>query len=272
MVQNTAQLRQLMDNQTISGSTKERVQNAVVINTFGESVPMPQEYYQTGNRSSQGYNSSAPKGSGYDYGYVKYCYTLGNTVRLYNWTWASIVGYPFYYVSNTGVFSNDQNGWGIYGTKMTSSGGSRAFLQGLDNQTYNYDDSSITKNVGGVTLTSQSMSSCNYYGIYPSSYQTSTRALSNSILQSYNLILGLNIFNPVGAYNPGAVYNHVATNSTITGSLLALGLTRTPDVRVTGLSLLSYYQPRLYPAPYNSTDTSTVGNFAVRYGREWLNE
>ena len=74
------------------------------------------------------------------YNYVKYSWTLGNTVRTYNWTWASIVGYPFYYVSNTAVFSSGQNNWGIYGMKMTSQGGSRAFLQGLDNQPYTYDD------------------------------------------------------------------------------------------------------------------------------------
>jgi hypothetical protein len=257
MVQNTTQLRQLIDNQTISGSPKERVQNAVVINTFGESVPMPQEYYQGQSRASQGYDSAAQ--TNYGYGYVKYCYTLGNTVRLYNWTWASIVGYPFYYVSNTGVFSTGQNGWGIYGMKMTSQGGSREFLQGLANQSYHYDSAAVASDVGGVTLTNQIMESSNYYGIYPSSYQTSTRALSNSILLGYNLTMGLNIFNPVGTNNPGAVYNHKSTGSpNITGSLLALGLTRTPDVRVTGLSLLSYYQPRLYASEYTAQGTSRL--------------
>ncbi len=255
MVQNTTQLRKLIDNQTISGLPNEKVQNAVVINTFGECVPMPQEYYQGQSRANQGYDSSAPNGNGY----VKYCYTLGNTARIYNWTWASIVGYPFYYVSNTGVFSNGQNGWGIYGMKMTAPGGSRAFLQGLDNQSYNYDETGVASDVGVVTLTSQAFESCNYYGIYPSSYQTSTRALSNSILQSYNLTVGINIFNPVGSNIPGAVYNHIFRGSTnITGSLLALGLTRTPDVRVTGLSLLSYYQPRLYASQYTAEGTSRV--------------
>ena len=32
-----------LDKQTLTG---ESVQNAVIINTFGESVPMPSEYYQ----------------------------------------------------------------------------------------------------------------------------------------------------------------------------------------------------------------------------------
>ena len=255
MVQNTAQLRQLIDNQTISSSPSERVQNAVVINTFGESVPMPQEYYQGNSRASQGYDSSAPSG----FNYVKYCHTLGTMVRLYNWTWTSIVGYPFYYVSNNAVFSANQNGWGIYGMKMTSTGGSRSFLQGLANQPYSYDASGVASDVGVVTLTNQAVDFTNYYGIYPSSYQTSTRALTNSILQTYDLSIGFNVFNPVGTYNPGALYNHKASGSSvITGSLLALGLTRTPDVRITGLSLLSYYQPRIYSSQYTANGTSRL--------------
>jgi hypothetical protein len=256
MVQNTIQLRQLLDNQTISNSPTERVQNAVIINTFGECVPMPQEYYQGNSRASQGYDSGAPSG----YGYVKYCYTLGNFANLYNWTWASIVGYPFYYVSNMGVFSNGQNGWGIYGMQMTSRGGSRAFLEGLNNQAYSYNSAAVTDSASRVvTFTQAAINSSNYYGIYPSTYQTSTRALSNSTLSSYNLKVGFNMFNPEGDYLAGAIYNHFGTGSTnITGSLLALGLTRTPDVRITALSLLSYFQPRLYPSEYTTSGTSRI--------------
>jgi hypothetical protein len=255
MVQNTNQLRQLIDNQTISGSPSERVQNAVVINTFGESVPMPQEYYQGNSRANEGYDASAPSGMNY----VRYCYTLGSKVRAYNWTWASIVGYPFYYVSNNVVFSGVQNGWGIYGMRMTASAGSRAFLEGLADQPYSYNSNGIASDVGVVTLTDHTVDNTNYYGIYPSSYQTSTRALSNSILGSYSLSIGFNVFNPVGNYNPGAIYNHKTSGSSdITGSFLALGLTRTPDVRVTGLSLLSYYKPRLYSSLYTANGTSRL--------------
>jgi hypothetical protein len=143
--------------------------------------------------------------------------------------------------------------------KMTSQGGSRAFLQGLANKPYSYDASGVASDVGGVTLTNQAIDFTNYYGIYPSSYQTSTRALTNSILTSYDLSIGFNVFNPAGSYNPGAIYNHKASGSSdITGSLLALGLTRTPDVRVTGLSLLSYYQPRIYSSQYTANGTSRL--------------
>jgi hypothetical protein len=253
MVQNTTQLRQLFDGEKLSDSPQENVQNAIIINTFGESVPMPQEYYQGQTRQNQGYDKNAA------YPYVRYCYTVGQETREHNWTWCSIVGYPFYYVSNTGVFSSTQNDWGVYGMCMVSQGGVRVFLQGLDNQPYTYDASSITSDVGGVTLTSQTIDFCNYYGIYPSAYQTSTRALSNSILSSYHLSVGLYVFNPSGNYLPGAMYNHVAAGSTsITGSFLALGLTRTPDIRLTEISLLSYYNPRLYASDYNAGGASRL--------------
>jgi hypothetical protein len=258
MVQNTDQLRQLIDGIEISGDPKENVENAIIINTFGECVPMPQEYYQGHALANEGYDAGAPSG----YGYTRYCYTLGQKTREHNWTWASIVGYPFYYVSNTGVFENEQNGWGIYGMRMTSQGGSRAFLQGLDNQPYVYDSSGVTRDVGVVTLTADSIDYCNYYGIYPSFYQTSTRALSNSIQSDYNLAIGISMFNPPPGnenYNAGAIYRHVFDGSTdVTGSLLALGLTRTPDIRLTGLGLLSYYHPRLYRSEYTAYGTSRL--------------
>jgi hypothetical protein len=172
------------------------------------------------------------------------------------------VGYPFYYASNTAVFQNEQNGWGIYGMRMTYQGGIRAFLEGLDNRLYAYDASGLTRDVGVVTLTSGCVNYCNYYGIYPSLYQTSTRALSNSILSDYNLSIGLSMFNPPPGnenYNAGAIYRHVFDGSVdVTGSLLALGLTRTPDIRLTGLGLLSYYQPRLYRSEYSAYGTSRL--------------
>jgi hypothetical protein len=141
--------------------------------------------------------------------------------------------------------------------RQTGQAGMRAFLQGLDNQQYVYNTSSVTSSVGVVTLNETVVNYCDTYGIYPSSYQTSTRALS--ILSGYNLSVGLYVFNPVGNYLPGAIYNHVFTGSTdITGSLLALGLTRTPDIRVTAISLLSYYHPQRYPSAYTASETSRL--------------
>jgi hypothetical protein len=242
MVQNTSQLAQLLTGASLQGET---LRNAVVINTYGEAVPIPTSYCQAP------YNQN---------NYAYYSYYVGQRVNLYNWTWCSIVGYPFYYVSNTASLSAGQNSWGIYGMQMTGPGGSRGFLEGINNQTYVSNTNAITDSASRqVTFTPYVANLTNYYGIYPSTYQTSTRALSNSTLSGYNLKIGLNVFNPAGDYLAGAIYNHYATGSSnITGSLLALGLTRTPDVRITGLSLLSYYQPRLYASEYTAEDSSRL--------------
>ena len=104
MVQSTAQLATILDGNPLQGETH---QNAVVINTCGEAVPIPSSYTV--------YNDDT---------YAEYFYELGKRVNLYNWTWASIVGYPFYYVSNTAAFQDQQNNWGIYGMRQTGGVGS----------------------------------------------------------------------------------------------------------------------------------------------------
>ncbi len=238
MVQNTTQLAQILNGTSIQGET---LRNATVINTVGEAVPIPAGYY-------------ASLGVGYDgSSYARYCHTLGQRVRQYNWTWVSIVGYPIYYVSNTGLFSTEQNTWGIYGMRHVGPPGLNAFLQGLDNQAYWYNDDWITGEPGVVYLSSEALYYCNYYGIYPSPYQTSTRALPDSILNTYHLTVTSYIFNTVNHWNAGAVYK-----SRYSGLLLALGLTRTPDIRLTGLGLLCAFKPRLYRSEYTASGTSRL--------------
>jgi hypothetical protein len=239
MVQNTTQFAQILDNKTISVSSSESVSNAVVVNTCGEAVPVP-----SGNYSIMGSQDS----------YAKYCYILGQRVREYNWTWASIVGYPFYYVTNTALFLNDRNSYGIYGMKDVQAAGLNSFLKGLDNQTYVYNNNWITAELAGsVYLSSEAIYYCNYYGIYPSYYQTASRALPSSITSTYSLNVSNYIFNPSGGYLAGAVYTHAPS-----GAFLALGLTRTPDIRLTAIGLLDYYRPRLYRSEYTSTGTSKL--------------
>ncbi len=239
MVQNTAQLSQLLSGSPLQGET---LNNAVIINTCGEAVPIPSSYcvypYSQGN-------------------YAYYSYTLGQKVNAYNWTWSSIVGYPFYYVSNTDAFASQQNNWGIYGMQQTGGGGSIAFLRGLDNQAYSTIGTGVAESTTRtVTLTEDALDACNYYGIYPSETQTSTRAISGSILTTYHLSVGMNVLEPVSGYYPGTLYTHGTTS--VSGSFLALGLTRTPDVRMTALSLLSYYHPRVYASEYTATNTSRL--------------
>jgi hypothetical protein len=252
MVQNTAQLGQILNGTSLQGET---LRNATIINTVGEAVPIPAGYYSS---SGVGYDSNHTS-------YARYCYILGQKVHLYNWTWASIVGYPLYYVSNTGLFLNDQNTWGIYGMELVGPAGLNAFLDGLDNkgygdwwwdsnnQVWKYDNDWITGEPGVVYLSSNVSYYCNYYGIYPSSYQTATRALPDSILTTYNLTVTSLIFNKVNNWIAGAVYRNV-----FSGSFLALGLARTPDIRLTALGLLSYYKPRLYRSEYTASGTSRL--------------
>jgi hypothetical protein len=244
MLQNTTQLARILDGTSIQGET---LRNATVINTVGEAVPIPSEYctspYSDGN-------------------YARYCHFLGNRTRLYNWTWVSIVGYPLYYVSNIGSFPNNDNTYGIYGMKQVGPAGLNAFLRGLDNQDYTYNGNSITESLSEpVYLSSEALYYCNYYGIYPSPYQTSTRALPYSILSTYHLPQSsvTYIFNKVGNWMPGAVYRHIAAgDNKITGSLFSLGLTRTPDIRLTGLGLLCAFKPRLYRSEYTASGTSRL--------------
>ncbi|MEM3703219.1 MAG: hypothetical protein QXX79_02190 [Candidatus Bathyarchaeia archaeon] len=261
MVQNTTQLAKILNGTALEGET---LQGAVVINTFGEAVPIPAGYYAT-----QGYY--APRDS-----YSKYCHILGQKTRQYNWTWVSIVGYPLYYVSNTALFPDGDNTWGIYGMKLVGSAGFNAFLRGLNQIDYDaqwwdgtqwrdawWQDQQddwifvhgwITESLSNpVYLSLEALYYCNYYGIYPAPYQTATRALPSWITNTYNLRVTTYIFNPSDGWLAGAVFRHA-----VSGAFLALGLTRTPDIRLTALGLLSDYKPRLFRSEYTAADVTRL--------------
>lgn len=246
MVQTTAQLGQILNGTALQGET---LQSAVVINTFGEAVPIPTSYANMYYRDS----------------YAEYFYQLGKRVNQYNWTWVSIVGWPFYYVTNTVKLASSQNTYGIYGMKDVARKGLTAFLRGLDYPQYpqyTTPSDSQTGSPGLVYLNSTALYYCNYYGIYPSPYQTSTRALSDTILNNpYHLPASLvtYIFNKNGEWIPGAIYRHVAAgDNKVTGSLFALGLTRTPDIRLTALGILCAFKPKLYRSEYTASGTSRL--------------
>jgi hypothetical protein len=239
MIQNTNQLATILDGNALQGETLE---GAVVINTCGEAVPIPSNYADMypGNT------------------YAEYIYQVGKRANQYNWTWTSIVGWPFYYVSNTVKFSGSQNGWGIYGMVQVGNPGLNAFLQGLDNRSSYVSGSSSTSSPGVVYLSSQALDSSNYYGIYPSPYQTSTRALSSSIITDFHLDVTTYVFNQVSGSLPAAVYRHRGTGGSYQGGFYAIGLTRTPDIRLTALGLLADYKPRLYRSEYTANGTSRL--------------
>jgi len=246
LVNTTDQLGLLLEDSLGEGTT----QNAVVVNTFGEAVPIPDDYADF-----------------YSGDYAKYCYFLGQKVNSYNWTWVSIVGYPFYYVTNTNNthLSSSKNSYGIYGMKDVKQAGLNAFLQGLKNETpyTNPVFTDIAKDVGVVNFTSYALDRCNYYGIYPAPYQTSARALDQSILNDYDLV-ATELFdrpqdNPAtwsideSTYIPAATYQHAEG-----GALTAIGLTRIPDIRVAALALLIYYNPTIYKTVFGASGTSVL--------------
>jgi len=238
IVQNTTDLGRLLDGNKISDLAHENVANAVIINTFGEAVPIPAGYYTT-----QGYDSSHNS-------YARYAHILGQRVNTYNWTWVSIVGYPFYYVTNTVTFASAHNGWGIYGMRMVSGYGLGCFLRGLDGQPYSYISQS-TGDVGVVYFSSDAHYYSNYYGIYPSPYQTATRALPSSIQSTYHTTIVSKVFDAVGNYYGAATFKH--TGGQGKGAFTAIGLTRTPDIRITALALLMYYNPIIYKSEFTLT-------------------
>jgi hypothetical protein len=241
MIQNTTQLEKILNGTSLQNET---LQGAVVINTFGESVPIPAGYYSS---VGVGYDSNNTS-------YARYFHTLGLRVHQYNWTWASIVGYPFYYVSNTVTLNNSQNTFGIYGMSRVAQSGVQAFLRGLDDLGYVYNTNGLVDtNQKTVMLTPEASGNCSYYGIYPFPNQTATRSLNNSIIGTFNLTVPTYIFSNSGGSNAGAVYKQ--SNS---GALLAIGVTRIPDIRLTALGLLSFFKPRLYRAEHTVADTSRL--------------
>ena len=258
LVNSTSQLLSLLDGNKITSIPTEEVMDAVIINTFGEAVPIPSEYCQGGSRENEGYDS--------DHGsYARYCYTLGKKVNQYNWKWVSIVGYPLYYVTNTVALSNSQNSWGIYGVKKVGRAGLNAFLQGLDNKVYTYSTTKLTKDITQaykvlVHFTADAYYRSNYYGIYPSPYQSASRALpgpgaeENDITSQYNLSVEAEVFEPVDGYYAAATFRHNSGR----GALVAIGLTRTPDIRVAALALLMYYRPEIYKKTFTAPGKSRL--------------
>jgi len=235
MVQNTAQLGSLLNGNKISSLPHENVAKAVILNTFGEAVPIPSSY------ADMYYQDS----------YARYCYELGKRTNQYNWTWVSIVGYPFYYVSNIVKLSASQNSWGIYGMVDVGPAGLNSFLRGLDVEnypSYSYNGAWITGSPGVVYFSAGASYYSNYYGIYPSPYQTATRTLPSWIQGTYHTTAMASVFNPVSGWYAAATFKHTGT-----GALTAIGLTRIPDIRVTALALLMYYRPTLYKSKLTLT-------------------
>jgi hypothetical protein len=251
LVNSTSQLDSLLSGSKITTNPNERIQDAVLINTFGESIPIPQS--QTAN-------------------YQQYPYTIGKRVNTYNWTWVSIVGYPFYYASNKATFSSYDNSWGIHGMRMIAAQGLNYFLQGIDSSYHSSpveNDTWITSSIGVVSYTDQIRAAMDYYGIYTGLTQTSTRAIPINGLNLYHMVLPTdaqgntysNIFIPIASgsnqYYAGAIWAHQVGGVT-NGAFMAMGLDRTPDIRVTLIGLLNYFKPTLLRSQFNVVGTTRM--------------
>jgi hypothetical protein len=244
LVNSTAQFGNLLDGIPLAGETLEK---GVIINTCGEAIPIPSTYADLYSADS----------------YAQYCYVLGQKINQNNWTYVSIVGYPLYYVTNTVKFSGSHNTWGIYGMRIVGHSGLNAFLEGLDNEYQNppptsFPDGGIagTPPGGGVVqFSSYAYESSNYYGIFPSTYQTATRALRDDILDDYNLAVEPNdyVFEPVSNWIAGATFTHQRG-----GAFTAIGLTRIPDIRITCLALLMHFKPKIYQSDFGTSGTSRL--------------
>jgi len=251
LVNTTEQLELLLENSTQIGGT---IQNAVVINTFGEAVPIPSNYCEGGSEQSKGYQSGS---------YAKYCHTLGVRTRLCNWTWVSIVGYPLFYVTNTETLKNYHNGYRIYGMRSVGAAGLNNFLRGLDSKSYSSSDNQwLTKDIKEqLEFTSEARDFSNYYGIYPAPSPMASRALpvtgSLSIESRYQLTRRATMFKlktvSGNQYSPAATFSHNGG-----GALTAIGLTRIPDIRITVLDLLMYYRPNIFRSEFGAGDTSRL--------------
>jgi len=240
LVNSTDQFGLLLDETPLTG---EDLEDAIIINTFGEAVPIP-----------SGYADDYPAGS-----YAQYCYVLGQRVNQFNWTFVSIVGYPLYYVTNTVKLAGSDNTWGVYGMVHVGAAGLNAFLRGIDNKGYSYDSSWIAmaeEDYGQVQFSSYASDLSNYYGIYPSPSQTATRALPDWIMGTYDLDVRTSdyVFDiKDNEWIAGATFSHQGG-----GALTAIGLTRIPDIRVTALALLMYYRPSLYRSEFGASGTSRL--------------
>jgi hypothetical protein len=201
MINNMTDYEKLLNGQKITTSTFEDIHNAIVVNPFGETIPIP---------------------TNISWAQDQFTFKLGGIVNTYNWTWVSLVGYPFYYLTNTVRYNgiNDQNGWGIYGMVQLEPKGYDGFLYGIDNPSISF---------GSITL-SNTFQASSPGVIFSGEKQTATRAFSLSYLSPHNIQLGKNCFSgkyyspsitgtgtwatPDGAYsNDGVTYAQTSINN-----------------------------------------------------------
>ncbi len=98
------------DGSTLRLGFEYRLQYSVFMNGHGEAVPIPSQFVSGTNPNWQAY---------FDF--------IRNKIKQYGWTWLSITGYPFYYVSNH-AYDAYWNTWNVPGLYNIGSSGVNEFL------------------------------------------------------------------------------------------------------------------------------------------------
>ncbi len=209
--------------------------NATVINCHGEAVPIPDQYVSGGNPN-----------------WIQYIRDIrGNTLN-YNWTWVSIVGYPFYYVSNRNY--ENWKAWGVTGLYRVATDGLSVFATNEKGSGWR------TRDIGIVYMTTVALEAMNTYGIQFSPYQSSSRALERQWMVSNGWDVELLLFDDKGTgYLPVAVFRNGG------GRFIHTGLVRTPEIRVPVISLLALTQPTLHEILMNLEQAMKIIVLEVSY-------
>jgi hypothetical protein len=75
----------------------------------------------------------------------------------------------------------------------------------------------------------------------------------STIQSRYNLTAVFHVFDPADSggktWLAGSVFLHNTSNVDISGKFIPVGLTRSADIRITALAILSFYHPSLYGFP-----------------------
>jgi len=196
-----------------------RPKNVTIVNCHGEVIPIPRQYV----------SGAPPSGSPQ---WIKYLRHIREGIIQDGWIWISIVGYPFYYVSNRAYTS--WKAWGVTGLYHIGCRGLSTIIRDNPN-----DGTWRCKDVGLVYLTDKGFETMNTYGIQIPPYQSSSRALSRSWVEAGGWNVAIQIFYEEQGYLPVSVLTKGE------GAFIQVGLTRTPDIRVSVIALLSYLRPSL---------------------------
>jgi hypothetical protein len=201
--------------------------NAIVLNPLGGATPVPIE----ANTDTK----------------VTLANAVGHAARYWNWTYMCYFGEPEVY------FNAPTDGWS--GLKMDEDKTLMNILSGLDNQGIVTPSEDPQKpSTVPPEYTDRAKYYYSYYGINPGSTpQELAWDFKEQVKTQYHLVQKEDVFVPTGGLS-GNVYAHIP-GSDVEGSIFLLGLTQTPDERITAIGILLYYKPGLYRLDFLEQDT-----------------